>query len=847
MANTGYTSPFPTSHDTIGQSTLATPLFMPSSPPKHTSSPPESPLPAHSPTSDHFPPQKEDGQAHASDDEQRPENEANSPSRPATPGSPSGSDLDARLAEYTLDFSQFPSRQFQDTEDDTLPNMNEDVEDQLSDVGGPEDFTENMEKYLMGGSLPSARKSSRYTTDEVSGSASRHGSIRSRQAAVEEENGEEQEEAGPGDYSEFGPPVDMSTPSHLLRRASALARDSTQLEDIEEDDGDVSGCPSSPSVQKSSNASVHNTQDIEVHLHHRIAQLEEAVRGRDEQLQKNRTRVLEAASAGEQIRHLQSELQRKNAWIEEIESRGGDEAALRERLESLKKQNEERDKSSQQPNMSNHDLSALQQQLRDMQQQLQTRDTPTSVDTERLETIAHLRQQLDLTQEQLKKRDATLDETMIKLREVTRAKEVQLHEKNAEIDRLKAEIDDQALENERRETEMDRVNTDYQALEDRLTSLKTQNQPLEERNHSLEADLTRVQSQVEAQENALKAVAADLPLGSRSTYSEILDLIKDLGDSGPEIPLKEKSFEDPDVQQLHQEITKLQQELQDTAAAQKAADAEAIRLRQQATETQTLIKTIDAENTRLSTRVEELTSTLNKTQHELTRTKEEHAVSLETVARLQEESLGQPPSPPPSPPKARGASNPESSEVADTAALEASHQGQLRSLQTAHSTAISTLRASHAESMRKIRNQLTAAEEREAKLRTELTSLRTSVSTQDSQLRRSFKAEINRLEGIIAAKDETAAAMDERIALSVDKREREWERRVDLLLKERDRMAKALMMYWGEKEMGRGPGVLAEGKELRRRDGERAEAKQGQAYKYKFSEKRKSRGGEKKA
>lgn len=845
MANTGYTSPFPTSHDTIGQSTLATPLFMPSSPPEHNmSSPPDSPLPAHSPTSDHFPPQKEDDQAHASDDEQRPEVEANDPSRPATPGSPSGSDLDARLAEYTLDFSQFPSGQFQDTKDDTLPNVNEDVEDQLSDVGGPEDFTENMEKYLMGGSLSSARKFSRNTNDGEPGSALRHGSIRSRPAGVEEENGDEQEEAGSGDYSEFGPPVDMSTPSHLLHRASALARDSTQLEDIEEDDGDVSESPSSPSVQKSSNASVHDTQDIEVHLHHRIARLEEAVRDRDEQLQKNHTRVLEAASAGEQIRHFQSELQRKNSRIQEIESRSGDEAALREQLESLKKQNEERDKSLS--NMSNHDLSTLQQQLRDMQQQLQKRDTPTSLDTERLETIAHLRQQLDLTQEQLKKRDATLDETMIKLREVTRAKEVQLHEKNAEVDRLKAEIDDQALENERLETEIGRVNTDYHTLEDRLTTLETQNQPLEERNHSLVADLTRAQSQVEAQENALKAVAADLPLGSRSTYSEILDLIKDLGESGPEAPLKEKSFEDPDVQQLHQEITKLQQELQDTAAAQKAADAEATRLRQQATETQTLIKTIEAENTRLSTRVEELASALNKTQDELTRTKEEHAESLETVARLEEDALGQPPSPPASPPKASGASNPESSAVADTAALEVSHQEQLRSLQTAHSTAISTLRASHAESMRKIQNQLTAAEEREANLRTEITSLRASVSTQDSQLRRSFRAEIKRLEGIIAAKDETAAAMDERIALSVDKREREWERRVDLLLKERDRMAKALMMYWGEKEMGRGPGVLAEGKEQRRRDGERAEAKPGQAYKYKFAEKRKSRGGEKK-
>lgn len=796
---------------------------MPSSPPQQATSPPESPLPAHSPNSDHFPQQAQDDQAHARDDERRAENDTNRPSRPSTPGSPTGSDLDARLAEYTLDFSQFPSGQHLGEKEDALPNLDEDVEDKLSDVGGPEDFTANIERYLMGGGLPSTRKSNRNTNRQDLGSVSQEASVNSRQPAVEEE-------PELGEYSEFGPPVDMSTPSHMLHRSHALARESTQLEDIEEDDGDHSENPATPSVQKSADTSVNDTQEIEVQLHRRIAQLEEAVRDQDEQLQKNRRRVLEAASAGEQIRHLQAELQRKNEQIEDLEAQNAHGPALREKLELRGTQNKD---TSQQGGMNGQDLSTLQQQVHDMQQQLQNRDAPSSLDSERLETIAHLRQQLDLTQEQLKKRDATLDETMTKLREVTRAKEVQLRDKNTEIDRLKGEIDEQALENERLEMEIERVHTENQELEDRLTTLETKNLPLEERNHSLEANLTRVQSQVEARENALKAVAADLPPASRSTYSEILDLIKDLGTSGPESPPKEKFFDDPDAQQLHQEITKLQQELHDTSAAHKAADAEAHRLREQATEMQTLIKTTETENSRLSTQVEELTTSLNKTQHELARTQEEHAESLETVARLQEEALGQPPSPPPSPPVARGALP---SETTNTAALEASHQDQIRSLQTAHSTAISTLRTSHAESMRRVRNQLAIAEQREAELRTEVTTLRTSIATQESQLRRTFKSEINRLEAIITAKDESAAAVDERVALSVEKREREWERRVEILLKERDRMAKALMMYWGEKELGRGPGKL-DAKEM-------GTGKQGQAYKYKYAEKRQSRGAE---
>ncbi|KAJ5176794.1 uncharacterized protein N7482_002671 [Penicillium canariense] len=848
MANAGYTSPFPTSHDTIGQSTLVTPLFMPSSPPQQPSSPateaPESPPRPESPVSEPFDPHEhENDEAHVSDNEHHHEDELQELSRPSTPGSPSAFDLDARLADYTLDFSQFPSSKFLDGKDGPpLPEPSED-EDKLSDVGGPEDFTANMERYLMGDGMSSSRKSRANDLSELPGSASRYSSMRLRQPAVEED-------AEPGEISEFGPPVDMSTPSHLLHRTSALARDSTQLEDIEEDPDDELSTPASPSERRISTIPENEADNLERRLQQRIAELEEEVHNRDEQLHKNRKRVLEAVSAGEQIRHLQTELQRTNEQLEEMRARGAEEAKLREQVESLQRQHEEREKLLQKSMESQPDFSALEQQIRDMHKQLQTRESQDSMGAERLETIAHLRQQMHLTQEQLKKRDETLDQTMAKLKEITLSKEALLHEKNAEIDRLRGEIDDQALENARLETELERVNADYETLEDRLTTLETRSGPLEERNHSLEADLTRVQSQVEAQESALKAVAADLPFSSRSTYSEILDLIKDLGGSDPaprpESSFKEKYFEDGDMQHLGQEFAKLQHELQEAIVAQKAADAEASCLKAQASETQNLIKTIEAENARLTARVEELTSSLNMTQRELTRTQEEHAKSLETIARLQEEHLDLPTSPPLAPRTAHGTTDAKGRDATDTAELEAFHQTQIRSLQTAHSTAISTLRSSHADSMRKIRNLLTAAEAREAELRTELTTIRTSVSTQEQQLRTTFKSEIRRLKAVIAAKDETAAAVDERIALSVDKRECEWERRMDLLLKERDRMAKVLMMYWGEKETGKGPGPLAEGKENRRRDGDRAETKQGQAYKYKYATKHRSKSGEKK-
>jgi septal ring factor EnvC (AmiA/AmiB activator) len=838
MANTGYTSPFPTSHDTIGQSTLVTPLFMPSSPPQQLSSPLGSPITAETPATERVAEKSNANNGRGSQRERNhTENELQSISRPPTPGSPTGSDLDARLADYTLDFSNFPSGHFPlDGNEDTLPPFHKDV-DQLSDVGGPEDFTANMEKYLMGDLEDGEHHEDEAEVD--------YGSVRrsfgkSKQPAIEEEGNSVE-------YSEFGPPVDMSTPSHLLQRPSTLPKDSTHLEDIEEyPDDDEAQDSASPSVRKLSDASSHQPEERE-DLQQRIAQLQQILRERDDQLQKNRNRVLEAVSAGEQIRHLQMELQRKNELLEQVDVKGSDEAKLREQIQSLQKQNEDLENLLRRSS-SETDLNPLREQIREMQQQLQTRDSQGDMDKERLETIAHLRQQLTLSQEQVRKRDETLEETFAKLKEVNQSRDTQLQQKNSEIDQLQGQIDDYGLENEKLETELERAHNDYQVLEERFIDLETRNRPLEEKNTTLEANLTRVQSHMEAQESALKAAAADLPISGHSTYSEILDLIKDLGhgdpESEPQSPLLKDKFTDiqhvsqtprPDIGTMqHIDIAKLQQELQEATAAQKASDAEVNRLRNQASETQILIKSIETENSRLSNRITELTAALNKSQDDLTQSKEEHAESLETIARLQEDKILEPPSPPTN---VRGANQD------SIAILEANHQSQLRSLQTAHSTSISTLRASHAESMRKIRHLLTAAEQRESTLRNDLAALRSTSTTSETHLKKSFKIELRRLEAVIAAKDETAAAVDQRIALSVDKREREWERRIDLLLKERDRMAKVLLMSWGEKEMGRGPGPLAEnGKENRRKD-----EKSGQAYRYKSAPKQKSRSGESKA
>lgn len=841
MANSGYSSPFPTSHDTIGASTMITPLVTPSSPPnidrEEDAEPLDSPA-AKSPTADRVAAKTGGGRGEEEEEDyDARQREIDSPvlSRASSPDHAAG-DLDARLADYSIDFSRFPSTQFGgDKDDDLLPDMKPAEEDKLSDVGGPEDFTANLERYLMGDD--DDEEAGEFERNEVE----KEKAADSRKQDEEQEQQEQQDkdqaheqpeqnsklqqpttenEAELGEYSEFGPPIDMSTPSHLLHRtAGGLAKDVTHLEGIEEGSDDEINTVATPSAQKQRRLSNKAEEEKDEDLHRQLAELRQAVQDRDEQLEKNHKRVLEAASAGEQIRHLQAELQRKTTLLDELHDQRSDEELLREQVQLLQKQAHEQEVSLQRSTVNATDMSSLQQQMAEMQKELQNGNTHNNdLDAERLENIAHLRQQLGISQEQLKKRDATLDETIAKLREVATAKEQQLREKNTEIDGLRVRIDDQSLEIEKLETDVDRSNTDYQTLEGRISSLETKNRPLEEKNSTLEADLTRTQSQVTAQENALKAMAADLPSGNggQKTFTEILDLIKDLGppDDSPDPFLENRDPREYEIAQLRHEVTKLQDELGEASVARKTLEAELAQSREQATEAQSLFKSIEDENTRLTKRADELKSTSDRTQRELGQARADHSSTLQTIQRLQEEksTTVQQPSPPPSPPTAQLHNN-NNNNNANTATIQASHQTQLKALQTAHTN-----------STRKLQSLLSTAEKRESRLRAELQSLRDSHSTQETHLE-TLSAEVQRLESALTVKDETAAVLDERIARSVEKREKEWQRRVDLLLKERDRMGRALMWTWGEKELGdnrKENGIGEDGRKL----------KQGYRYKY---------------
>lgn len=728
--------------------------------------------------------------------------------------------LDSKLDGYTLDFSKFSNAQFDLDEDkdsgplSDLKSTRDEVT--LSDVGGPEDFTANMEKYLFG-EVPTEKGNADDNRIEKSHKEGKEEGDRDNDPQHDLLKVENQrrvpamdDEADLGEYSEFGPPVDMSTPSHLMRRNGEPAKDRIRLENVEEHPHGNSKTIVADSLEEQKAATKdHERRQAEEGLRQQVADLQRAVKDRDEQIEINRTRALETNSALEQVKHLQAEVERKTTLLEELRSKRDNEALLREQIELLQKQGDEKESLLQKSTLNVSEVGALkeqigvvQKQIHDVQtqlesqhddtkKQLQNQQAQSNTHTQDTGVIASLRQQLSSTQEQLSKRDSSLEETMAKLREVTTAKETQLHQKNGEIDDLKAQNEEQLLDVERLETDIEQANSNYRNLENRILLLEDQSRPLEEKNNSLEAEMM-------AQKNALRAVAADLPIQTGgSTFTEILDLIKDLGQSNqagtPQIPAKEAESEQP-----NQKLVQTQTELEEVSSTKKAVDSELTRLRQQAVESQNLINTIEGENSHLTARVDGLTSTLEKIQVD-------HAEALETVERLMDErnQTSQPqqqrqqyPSPPTSPPRLNHQ---------DTTTLQQLHQTQLETLRTAHATTLSTLSASHTESVRGLRDQLAATEERESILRSELQALRASSTSQESQIQ-ILDEEIQRLQSIIAIKDDATVAVDQRIARSLEKREKEWQRRVDLLLRERDRMGKALMIAWTEKEAGENNG-----------------------------------------
>jgi chromosome segregation ATPase len=252
--------------------------------------------------------------------------------------------------------------------------------------------------------------------------------------------------------------------------------------------------------------------------------------------------------------------------------------------------------------------------------------------------------------------------------------------------------------------------------------------------------------------------------------------------------LKESSYDHGKFTQVEEDLqSKLDQAqsaLQRAVTEKEVAETEWQRSKDLLSETRSLITTIEGENTRLTTRIQELNFNLTKAREEVDRLKEQHRQELASI------NVQQTPA------------EPVISTPDRTNELCEAHRLEIQNLREINTTSINDLRTSYNDTIQHLRAILSTSEKRAASLHNQLLETQSTTSAQSAEIL-SLKSEIENLHSTLALKEETSAEMDKMIAKSIEKREREWERRTELLLKERNKMGKALMWAWGEKEVGK--------------------------------------------
>ncbi|KAK2744784.1 hypothetical protein FQN55_006540 [Onygenales sp. PD_40] len=787
MASNGFTSPFPTSHDTLGASSLNTPIFMPSSPPKLMNSFQDSAIHSKIPIS---------ARASAANATRR-RRMRSSAKMPGSPQSSSGSDSEANMSDYTFDTSKLREN---DDDIDTNKAEIEAAEDGKNagkahvfpELGGPADFTLNMVELVRGtGALRMDDKSE-------------------NDASPEEEKDEAE---GPNttlpdqsmnDYSEMDTPLDMSTPAHVLSRRSLLKNETSLHKEVDRP-GRLSPLDESPQDGPSS---------VEQQLREELKRLQGELRKKDEIIESNKRRVLDAVSAAQQIQHLQSELQKKNTALKEKDAQLSAQSSLEDEMEELRSQLQEKDEQLGKNKIDASELRSLREELEQLRNKNGQNDTNEKDGDHSNASSLH-----------------GSNAASIKMSETISAKDTQLKEHAAEIDQLKTDQDAQFLELERLDSELDIVNRECEVLEEKNADLLKALQEAETQNHNLQAELDGANSVIDSQHKAVRALAAEQSVDAtvNTPFGQLIESLK-VGRHSRNSSFSETKMGSERVRSLEKELAEVRLQLRNSLPSDRMQTLQLEGTRQELSESRALITVLQGEISRLSSKIESLSVEQTKLQDTLYKTTQERDQALLNVETLRKQSSAlQEPSPPISPALQPTGTAPC---PVDHDALLKSHEAELNSVHSAHATALSTLRDSHAETIRTLQSIITSSQARESKFESEVTSLRKSYSSLETRLAE-LNTERERLEVVIEAKDSAAAAIDRKFASVLKKREEEWEGRVERLLKDREKMGKVLMWTWGEKELGStARGVGGDGK------GEGKENRPPQGYKYRFVEKR---------
>ncbi|WEW56083.1 hypothetical protein PRK78_001518 [Emydomyces testavorans] len=674
-----------------------------------------------------------------------------------------GSDSEANLSDYTFDLNKLPNAGASGgkQEQHAIVSSNQPENDgNLSEPGGPDDFTLNMVELLKGANAEDEQDS--------------------REEQRKQEDGiDEPIQSDQDEFSEIEPPLDMSTPAHFLSRRDNFPSHGMQLDK----DG----------------------------LLFELEQLRKESRKKDEIINANQRRVLDAASIVQQVRHLQSELRTEN------------EKRLAE-------------------------LASRDQHIKELESQLYAKDGQLKVNQIELQELQHLRLDLDRLRQQSERSGSKDENTNIEicsLREEVKAKDKLLQEAKAKFDETiachQAQLRERAVENDQLRLERERTcklgrPDDIESLARERDILHKRTQDLDKIVQHLELQVTRLQhdlstekAEAASKDDALRKVANRMCLDADGkSFGQILESFEHAHQGQRHAAASETHANETDarMEKAEKELMEIRIQLQEATSFTRILSLELESAREELSESQPALSAARKANCQLSSQLESASTEraqLRRALEIMTQERNEAVHRLDDLLSktMPQQLLSPAPSPPPCAPKNKTQH--------DFDSLQKSHQQELNCIGNLHASEISTLRDTHAQSTRSLHALLRAAQDRESELQLELVELRKSSISKAQEL----VIEQERLESVIEAKDAAAAALDAKFASVLKKREEAWKSRIEKLQRDREKMGKVLMWTWGEMEVG-------PAKQRADVQDTAAKPEYTQGYKYKYAERPKT-------
>ncbi|KAL6722244.1 hypothetical protein ACLMJK_001351 [Lecanora helva] len=364
-----------------------------------------------------------------------------------------------------------------------------------------------------------------------------------------------------------------------------------------------------------------------------------------------------------------------------------------------------------------------------------------------------------------------------------------------------------------------------------IQELEALNTTSEEYKISVQSEFEALRRDAQTFRNESQNYKLQVDSNERNYNFKIRDLEIDLEARRNEVALERKESIDRanEVASLTENSAQKDAKIQELTNETNAIESKLGQSIDQLKETRRILEAVEEENDRLLQQHEQQTQNIKALQESL-----EAAQSQQPIASPGERPKG-------------------------TVISESTHQAALQDLAQQHQTDISEIKTTHGKELQVLRNALLKAGEgmqkREKKLAKahsdQISTLEQKIATLQQAPSRtpapqpspSAQSEVKELRAaiqILHTKLSTAAAslasaqanaaearqqrqdavetntvvnaeLEARFAEAVEKREREWRRRIEVLFRERDMMGKALMGAWGRDEVGKAKGERGQG------------------------------------